>query len=206
MDVNSIDPNSFSLLVDLIKYISSSPWWRDPLLVLIGGLCAAAGSVLATIGSVWYQAKKTREMKREETIGSQEVDACKKALRLADNLRSILFSGTYDDVLGWMKKENPWVLDNEIFLPIKFVINWHSIRSNTLRARRRDQRQSMMSDGPERNELIEEIGQRDEFNIKLSEESEEEIRKHLGLSLFEIRPFKLRYPNESTVSEKDENC
>lgn len=195
MDVNSIDPNSLSLL-------SNPPWWNDIALVLVGGLCAVAGSILATLMSIWYQTRKARKMKMEETIGRQKVDACRKALRLTNNLRSILIGGTHDDLLGWMKTENSWILDNEIFLPEEFVVNWRSIRINVLSARQKDQRQSRMADGPEREKVIEEITQRDKFSRQLVDETEKEIRTDLGLKPFETRRFALRQSNENIAENR----
>ena len=180
-----MDPNSLSTL-------SGAPWWKDILLVLIGGLCTIAGSVAATIVSISHQTKKARQMKMEETIGVQKVDASKKALTLADGLTSVLVEGIYDDVLGFMKAENVWVRENEILLPHKFAENWHSIRSNILLARRKDQIQSKMDDGPLRDKMIEEIGQVDEFVRKLAKEAETSIRAELRLP-----PFKIHHPKKA---------
>jgi len=191
MDVNSIDPNSLSTL-------SIAPWWKDILLVLIGGGCAFSGSVVATIVSIVYQTKKARQMKMEETIGIQKVDACKKALRLANQLSSILIQGIFDDVLGFMKTENSWVLDNEILLPPKFAQNWHSIRHNILSARRRDQICSKMADGPLLDKINDDITELEEFTDNLAKEAENAIRTDLGLPPFKIlRPIKKPRPNKA---------
>jgi len=182
-----MDPNSLSNL-------SGSPWWKDILLVLIGGGCAIAGSVLATILSVAYQTKKARQMKMEETIGRQKVGACKKALRLAGQLSSILIEGIFDDVLGFIKSENTWVLDNEILLPTKFVENWHSVRLNILSAKRRDKALRRMAEGPERDKIIEKIDELEEFADELAKEAVDVIRTDLGLP-----PFKIRRPNKAMI-------
>ena len=184
-----MDQNSLSTL-------SGSPWWKDILLFLIGGGCAVAGSVLATILSIKYQTKKARQMKMEETIGRQKVNACKKALRLADQLKSILIQGTEDDVLGFMKTENPWVLDNEILLPTKFVVNWHSVRQNILSVRRKDQAQRKKNDGPERDKIIEEIVGKEAFARELAKEAEDVIRSDLDLP-----PFKIQRPNKTYIEK-----
>jgi hypothetical protein len=178
-----MDPNSLSTL-------STSPGWNI-LLVLIGGFCAVTGSCLTTILSIKYQTTKARQLKFEETIGRQKVNAYKKALRLADQLGSILIQDTLDGVLGYMKSENPWILDNEIFLPYKFVVNWHSVRMNILSARRKDQAQAKMRDGSKRDKMIKEIAELEDFARKLIDEAKSEIRTDLGLPLFKIRrPYK----------------
>ncbi len=185
MDVNSIDLNSLSNL-------SIAPWWKDILLVLIGGGCAFSGSVVGTIVSITYQTKKARQMKMEETIGRQKVDALKKALRLANQLGSILIQGINDDVISFIKAENTWVLDNEILLPTKFVVNWHSVRQNILSARRKDKARLKMDEGPKLEKIIDEITELEKFADNLAKEAEIAIRTDLGLP-----PFKIRRPNKA---------
>ena len=156
MDANSIDPNSLSNLL-------ITPWWKDILLVLVGGLCASAGSVAVAFASIWYQAKKARQIKMEETIGQQKVNVYRKALRLPTQLHYILIAGIYDDVLDFMETENPWVLENEIFLPAKFTRYWHSVRHNIYSAKITEKVQSRMADGDERDKKIKEIVEIDTF-------------------------------------------
>ena len=168
---------------------TNNPSWfaeyKDLLLVLAGGFCAAFGGFVST----WYMARNARKIKMEETIGQQKVDAYKKALKLADQLKSILIQGTYEDVLSFISQENAWVLDNEILLPPKFAQYWHSVRLNILSAKRRAQAQGKMADGEKRDQKIEDLVELDSFIDKLAEEAEEEIRKELGLP-----PFKIHRP------------
>ena len=75
-----MDSNVISTSEEIISNAAS--WfdtYKDLLLVLMGGLCATFGGLIST----WYQARKARKIKREETIGQQQVEAYKKALRLA---------------------------------------------------------------------------------------------------------------------------
>lgn len=178
-----MDPNSLMP--------TNNPSWfaeyKDLLLVLAGGFCAAFGGFFST----WYMARSARKIKMEETIGQQKVDVYKKALRLAGQLHSILIQGAYKDVLSFMKEENPWVLDNEILLPLKFAEYWHSVRLNIFSAQRKEISQERISDGTERDKKIKEIVDIDAFTRKLAKDAEMELRTELGLPAFEIhRPTK----------------
>jgi len=158
--------------------------YKDLLLVLAGGLCATFGGLVGT----WYKARKARKIKREETIGYQQVEAYKKALRLADKLKSILIQGVEDDVLEFIKSHNSWVLDNEILLPPKFCKYWHSVRANVRSVKRKKQIEKM-EDGQERDKKTEELDDLEAFIDKLADDAEKEIRKELKLP-----PIKIHRP------------
>jgi hypothetical protein len=183
-----MDPNIISTSEEIISNTTS--WvdtYKDLLLVLAGGLCATFGGLIGT----WYQSLKARKIKREETIGRQQVDAYKKALRLANNLSSILIQGEEDDVLGYIKKYNEWVIDNEILLPPKFAQYWHSVRSNVRSIKRKGQSIHRMDEGSERDKKIDDLIELDGFVDKLAKDAEKEIRKQLKLPDFKIhRPPK----------------
>ena len=183
MDLNSLIPaNNPSWFVE----------YKDLLLVLAGGFCAAFGGFMST----WFMVKNARKIKIAETIGQQQVDAYKKAMRLAGQLNLILIQGVYKDVLSFMSEENPWVIDNAILLPPKFVEYWCSIRLNVSSAQRKETPLEGMSEGPERDKRIEEIVQINEFNRKLAKDAEEEIRKELDLP-----PFKIHHPQKQIESD-----
>ena len=171
-----MDPNS---LPDVL----GSPWWKDILLVLIGGLCAVAGSALTTILSVAYQTKKARQGKMEETIGEQKVEAYKKALSLISQLRSSLIVATHDDTLSFMSQNREWVSDNIILLPHTFVENWRTIQVRLPQAKRR----AKAANGNRRDQMIREQDKIESFVDSLAEEMEENIRNELGLPQVKIR-------------------
>jgi len=173
-----MDPNSL-ISQDAQSWIIE---YKDLLLVLVGGFCAAFGGFVSTL----YRAKKARKIKREETIGQQQVEVFKKALRLADNLSSILIQGLEYDVLKYISKHNEWVIENEILLPPKFVQYWHSVRTNVKSIKRKRQLVDRMKEGPKRNEKIEELAQLESFADKLADDAEKEIRKKLKLPIFKI--------------------
>ncbi len=176
-----MDPNSLSAASALSWFAD----FKDLLLVLVGGICAMIGGLL----SAWYETRTARRRRMEEIMGEQKVDIYKKALRLASQLGSILIQGAYGDILDFIKKENAWVLENEILLPQKFAENWHSVRNNVLSAQRRAEAQDRMPDGPERDTRIDEVLTIDAFCQQLAQEAENVIRQELGL-----RPFKIHRP------------
>ena len=93
MDPNNIIPHDTQSCFDEYK---------DLLLVLVGGFCAAFGGFV----SMWYRAKKARKIKREETIGQQQVEVFKKALRLSNNLSSLLIQGIEARLLPFFRLLN----------------------------------------------------------------------------------------------------
>lgn len=178
-----MDPNSM-ISQDTQSWIIE---YKDVLLVLVGGFCAAFGGFVST----WYRAKKARKIKMEETIGQQQVEVFKKALILANNLSSILIQGDEDDVLKYISKYNEWVIENEILLPPKFSQYWHSVRANVKSIKRKLIPLERMKIGDEADEKIDELGELDEFTRKLANDAGKEIRKKLKLPPFEIhRPPK----------------
>jgi hypothetical protein len=180
-----MDPNALVQRAQLSLFAE----YKDLLMVLAGGLCAALGGALGGILTTWYRARTARRQKMEETIGAQKVDAYKKALRLASQLQSMLIQGTYGDVLGFIEEGNSWVIDNEILLPQVFAEYWHSVRANVLSAQRREQSQARLADGPERDTRIEELLQLEEFTRGLAKKAENTLRTELHLT-----PFKIHRP------------
>ncbi len=176
-----MDPNSL-ISQDTQSWIIE---YKDLLLVLVGGFCAAFGGFVST----WYRAKKARKIKMEETIGQRQVEVFKKALRLANNLSSILIQGIEDDVLKYISEHNEWVIENEILLPPKFAQYWHSVRANVRSIKRKVKPVERMNDSEERDKKVVELDELEEFTQKLANDAEKEIRKKLKLP-----PFKIHRP------------
>jgi hypothetical protein len=188
-----MDPNALVMQAQL----SWSAEYKDLLMVLAGGLCAALGGALGGILTTWYRARTARRQKMEETIGAQKVDAYKKALRLACQLQSILIQGNHGDVLHFIAEGNSWVIDNEILLPQVFAEYGHSVRANVLFAQRREQSQACLADGPERAIKIEELLQLEEFTRGLAKKAENTLRTELHLRSFKIRSRSRKAVKES---------
>jgi hypothetical protein len=156
---------------------------KDFFLILIGGLCSAIGGCIA----IWYQAKKARQIRMEELRGEQQLEACKKALSLIDQIQTLLVQGIDEDVLKLLYDSGEWFSMNQVLLPHTFVENWRSMRLNLRSIMRKDQVQRKMVDGPKRDKKISEIGNAQEFVQKLATEADEVLRKELGLKEVNIK-------------------
>jgi len=117
-----MEPNSLPTLENMSLFAE----YKDLLLVLAGGFCAAFGGFVST----WYLAKKARQIKFAETIGVQQVETSKKALALISELNTILLQGGLQEGHTFMNENQTWFIDSVILLPPKFVEYWISMRSN----------------------------------------------------------------------------
>jgi len=156
---------------------------REFFLVLIGGICSAIGGCIA----IWYQAKKARQIRMEEVRGEQQLEACKKALSLIDQVQTLLIQGTTEDVIKFLYAHGEWFSMNQILLPHTFVENWRSIRLNLCSVKRKDDAQQKMTDHPERNKIINDIVGTEEFARQLAREADEVLRRELGLKKTNIK-------------------
>lgn len=162
--------------------VSASPWYAKILLVLVGGVSAALGGLVAMM----YQAHEARRVKFEEVMGEQKAKALGKAMRLMNALISVLIHGGEKDVLNYIHENNDWMLDNEPFLPQKAAENWHSVRHNIRSLMDKRERLIHTEDGPDHNKLSDEIDEDWEFVDELTKEAEQVIRTELKLAPFRI--------------------
>lgn len=156
---------------------------KEAILVLVGGACSVLGGLVA----IWYQAKKARQIRMEELRGEQQLEACKKALSLIDQIQTLLVQGIDEDVLKLLYDNGEWFSMNQVLLPHTFVENWRSMRLNLRSIMRKDQAQGKMVDGPERDKRSSEIGNAQEFVQQLATEADEVLRKELGLKEVNIK-------------------
>lgn len=66
---------------------------KEFFLTLTGAICSVIGGCIA----IWYQAKKSRQIRMEEVKGEQLLEACKKALFLTGRIQTL--SDSTDDIL-----------------------------------------------------------------------------------------------------------
>lgn len=158
---------------------------KDLCLVLIGGLCAAFGGFVST----WYQAKRARKIKMEETIGEQKVEAYKKALSLISQLRGLLITGTHENGISFMKEHHEWFSNNIILLPHTFVENWQSIRVQLLQSKRRSS-PGRGVDEDKKNKLRNEVDELVDSMDRLAEHAEMAIRSELGLPQVKVQGYR----------------
>ncbi len=103
--------------------------FKELFLVLAGGLCAIFGGFLA----MWYQIKKTREIRREQIIAEKEVEVCSWAALQIYELQGRLM-GNLSNVIQFMGENYKFFMENILFFPQEFRDNWGEIRENLNKA------------------------------------------------------------------------
>jgi hypothetical protein len=84
--------------------------FKELFLVLVGGLCAIVGGFLA----MWYQIKKSREIRREQIIAEKEVEVCSWAALQIYELQGKLM-GNLSDVIQFMGENYKFFMENILF-------------------------------------------------------------------------------------------
>ena len=97
---------------------------KDFLLILIGAICSALGGCVAGCLAIWYQAKKTRQIRMEEKAAEVQFEARRKALVLIRKLRTFLTKREHDKARNFFGDNSCWFSDNWMFLTDKYVENW----------------------------------------------------------------------------------
>ena len=156
---------------------------KEFFLVLIGGICSAIGGCVA----VWYQAKKARQIRMEELRGEQQLEACKKALSLIENIQVFLAAKTPKDVLNFLDDNVEWFSMNQILLPHAFVENWKSIRTNLDNLQVLYKEANELPDGENQDKKIKEVTETRKFYRKLAKEAEDVLRKEMNLPEIKIK-------------------
>lgn len=154
---------------------------RDFFLILIGAVCSTMGG----IATIWFQAKKSRQIRREELIGEQSLEVAKKALSLTDQIQTLRIQGVTEDLIGLLYREGEWFSMNQILLPHTFVENWRSMRLALRKLKRRESRKGEMNDVSEQDTI-------EAFLDSLADEMEECLRKELGLKKVCIKKLNLK--------------
>jgi hypothetical protein len=121
----------------------------------------------------------------EEVRGEQQLEACKKALALIEQIW--VLSDSPDAMISFLSNNNEWFSMNQILLPHTFVENWRSLLTNLRWIKRKDDMQCKMEDGHKRDGLIEKLIDTDDFVGQLVLEMDRSIRKELKLEEIKIR-------------------
>ena len=109
--------------------------WTQIVSTLVGGVCATMGGFL----SMWYQTKKARRIKFEETIGEKMVCACGEALSLIIEVKGRWVQCAEQETIKYVEEKTHWIWQNRAFLPSEFYNAWHSARQLMRKiVRRRD--------------------------------------------------------------------
>jgi hypothetical protein len=158
---------------------------RDFFMVLLGAICSTLGGIAVTL----LQAKKARQIRRDELVGEQSLEVAKKALSLTDQLHAMRMQCVTDDIIKLLDSEGEWFSTNQILLPHAFVENWRTLRVRLRQLKRREQHVDKMDSGPDRDKWDNEIDAMEQFVDSLIDEMEGCLRKELGLKEVNIKKF-----------------
>ena len=154
---------------------------KEFFLTLTGAICSVIGGCIA----IWYQAKKSRQIRMEEVKGEHLLEACKKALFLTGRIQTL--SDSTDDILCLLSDNDEWFCTNQMLLPHTFVENWLSVRHHLRQAKGKDNLQQKIPDGTKRDNLINSVLNTEDFVRELVSEMDKAIRKELGLKEVNIK-------------------
>ncbi len=154
---------------------------KDFFLILTGAVCSALGGCVAGCLAIWYQAKKTRQIRMEEKAAEVQFEARRKALVLIRQLRTFLTKREHDYARNFFCDNGCWFSDNWMFLPDAFVENWRSIALKLHELDLADQRAKETTDQAKKDKYIEEAVVLEKEMPQLALKAENALRKEIGL-------------------------
>ena len=157
--------------------------------MLIGGLLVTAGGFLA----IWYQAKKVRQIRREEIMAEKQIEANAQGFNHITDLRSVMNQNTPEQVLEWIGQNEKWFLDFRLFVPGKFAQKWLSIRKYCRRLVKLNTKLKEMTDELRKGGIIDEMRECESYCTKLADEALDEIYRDMN-----IAPIAIEEPEDQT--------
>jgi hypothetical protein len=154
---------------------------KDFFLILIGGICSALGGCVAGCLAIWYQAKKTRQIRMEEKTADVQFEAQRKGLVLIRKLRTSLNKREHDDARKFYCDNGFWFSENWMFLPEGFVKGWKSIGLKLHDLSLIEQGEKETQDEEKKDKYIKEAVDLGALLPKLAVEAENALRKEMGL-------------------------
>ena len=146
--------------------------------MLFCGLLVIVGGFLA----IWYQAKKVREIHREEIMAERQIDASRDAFSRITELSSVMRDNTPEQVVEWIGQNGKWFLDSRLFLPRNFAQKWLSIGKFCRRLVKLNTKLKQMSDEMRKGGIIEEMRECESSCTKLADEALDEIYRDMNIS------------------------
>jgi hypothetical protein len=154
---------------------------KDFFLILIGAICSTLGGCVAGCLAIWYQAKKTRQIRMEEKAAEVQFESRRKALVLIRQLRTLLTKREHNNARKFFSENGSWFSENWMFLPDKYAENWRLIGWKLHDLARADQRVKETTDQTKKDEYIEEAGALEREMPQLALNAENALRKEMGL-------------------------
>ncbi len=134
------------------------------LYMLLGALLVVVGGFLA----IWYQAKKVRQIHREEIIAERQIEANTQGFNHITELISLMQENTPESVLEWLGQKEQWFLNFRLFLPQNFAQKWLSIGKYCQRLVKLNTKLKGMTDELRKGGIIDEMRECESFCTKLA--------------------------------------
>ena len=163
--------------------------------LFVGAMLASLGGFLA----IWYQTKKTRQVRREEIMAEKHIEANIEAFNQITDLRSVMEQSTPEQVLEWITRNEKWFCDSRLFLPGNFVEKWLSMRKYCQRIVKLNTTLAQIKDELRKGVIIGEMGECESYCTELADKALDEIYNDMN-----IRPIALELSEDgTTVADQD---
>ena len=146
--------------------------------MLIGAVLVLMGGFLA----IWYQAKKVRQIHREEIMAEKQIEANAQGFNHITDLRSLMQENTPEQVLKWIAENEKWFLDSRLFLPRNFAQKWLSIGKYCRRLVKLNTKRTEMTDEMRKAGIIDEMRECESYCTRLAEEALDEIYRDMNIA------------------------
>ncbi len=157
--------------------------------ILLGALLVIVGGFLA----IWYQAKKVRQIHREEIIAEKQIEANTEAFNRITDLRAVMLENTPEKVLQWISQNEKWFLDSRLFLPRNFALKWLSIAKYCQRLVRLNTKLKQINDDMRKGGIVDEMRECESHCTRLADEALDEIYRDMNIS-----PIAIDEPDDDT--------
>lgn len=145
--------------------------------VFVGALLASLGGFLA----IWYQTKKTRQVRREEIMAEEHIEANRQAFNRITDLKSVMEQCTPEEVLAWINRNEKWFCDSRLFLPGSFVEKWLSMRKYCQRIVKLKTTLAQIKDELRKGGIIDEMGECESYCTELADKALDEIYSDMNI-------------------------
>ncbi len=146
--------------------------------MLFGAFLVLVGGFLA----IWYQAKKVRQIHREEIMAQRQVEANAQGFNHITDLRSLMQENTPEQVLEWFSQNEKWFLNSRLFLPPNFAQKWLSISKYCRRLVQLNTKLKEITDELRKGGIIDEMREYESFCTKLAQEALDEIYRDMNIA------------------------
>ena len=148
------------------------------LYMLLGALLVVVGGFLA----IWYQAKKVRQIHREEIIAERQIEASTQGFNHITELIALMRENTPEQVLKWLGENEQWFLNSRLFLPQNFAQHWLRISESCQRLVKLNAKLKEMTDELRKGGIIDEMRECESICTKLGEKAQAQIYREMNIA------------------------